>query len=330
MVKHGLVLTLVVFCAGCGDSAPPSTPDGENGAGPVSMYYNGPILTMTDTPARVQAVAVRDGRIAMLGTPGNIKAQFGDEVDAIDLQGKTLMPGFFDSHSHAVMSAAKLAVVNTDPPPAGPADSISSIQRVLQNRLVTAPPAAGEWLIGWGYDNAMLADARHPTRADLDAVSTEVPIVLIHFSSHQVVVNSIGLERSNISAKTPDPAGGRIERWPGSREPNGILQEKAMYGVMFPVLNTLLAGGADVEGGEAPGESALLRMEAVIQAYLEQGFTTVTEMAATPLPMKLLQEMARQQRLPVDMIAMPLSPAYEVEQVSGLYSPSYSNRLRVG
>ena len=330
MVKQCLVLALVACCAACGESAPPSGAGSGTDAVPVSLYFNGPILTMRESPAQVDAVAVRDGRIAMLDTPENIRARFGGAVDAIDLQGHTLMPGFFDSHSHFTMSAAKLAVVNTDPPPVGPADSISSIQRVLQERLDNAPPAPGDWLVGWGYDNAMLADRRHPNRADLDAVSTEVPIVLIHFSSHQVVVNSRGLALAGISAETPDPEGGRIERMPGSQEPNGILQENAMFGVVFPVLNRLLDGGADIQNGEPPGETALQHMDAALQQYMKQGFTTVTEMALTPLPMALLQEMARQQRLPVDVIAMPLSKAYDAKQVRELYSPTYENRLRVG
>jgi predicted amidohydrolase YtcJ len=324
-----LFLTLtVVLCIGCGESgAPPATTIVSPGA-TVSLYFNGPILTMTDVAA--PAVAVQNGRIVMVDSPSAIKTQFGDKIRMIDLQGKTLMPGFFDAHSHVTMSAAKLAVVNTDPPPAGPADSIESIQRVLRERLLSAPPAAGEWLVGWGYDNAMLAEGRHPTRADLDAVSTEIPIVLIHFSSHQVVVNSMGLQRAGISAATPDPKGGRIERFAGSEEPNGILQENAMYGVIFPVLNTLLDGGADIEGGEAPGEKALQYMDAALQEYMREGFTTVTEMGATPLPLALLQEMARQRRLPVDVVAMPLSKAYQPQQVADLYSARYHNRLRVG
>jgi predicted amidohydrolase YtcJ len=318
----------VVYCIGCSDDQTPSSRITTTPSPPVSMYYNGPILTMTDDTA--PAVALQGGRIAMLGTPADIKAQFGADLEVVDLQGKTLMPGFFDSHSHATLSAAKLAVVNTDPPPVGPADSIESIQRVLRERLRNAPPAAGEWLVGWGYDNAMLAQGRHPTRVDLDAVSTEVPIVLIHFSTHQVVVNSRGLQRVGITAATPDPEGGRIERVAGGQEPNGILQENAMYGVIFPVLNKLLDGGADIQAGAAPGESALRHMDAALQEYMRQGFTTVTEMGATPLPLALLEEMARQQRLPVDVVAMPISKAYEPEQVAALYSAQYRNRLRIG
>ncbi len=306
------LLLLVTFIAAPGVGA-------QQDSNSIRIYYGGPILTMDANRPQVEALAVQDGRILMGGSLAQIEAHYGKDLDRRDLEGKTLMPGFFDAHSHAVMSAAKLAVVNTDPPPAGPADSITRIQRVLRQRLKESPPAAGQWLVGWGYDNAMLAEGRHPTRKDLDAVSTEVPIALVHFSSHQVVVNSMGLEQVAINAQSPDPAGGRIMRWPDSQEPNGILQESAMYPVIFPVMNALLSG-----------EGALQRVEAALAEYTAQGFTTVTEMAATPELMILLGEMARQQRLPVDIIAMLLSNAYQVEVVSDLYSTDYENRLRVG
>ena len=116
----------------------------------------------------------------------------------------------------------------------------------------------------------------------------------------------------------------------GSRIPNGILQENAMYPVVFPILNDLLLDGADIAGGQAPGEPALERMHMALQEYARQGFTTVTEMGATPDSLALLNEMASQQSLAVDVIAVALSKAYTTEQVSELYSPDYHQNLRVG
>ncbi|MGI9295177.1 MAG: amidohydrolase [Pseudomonadales bacterium] len=296
----------------------------------VTIYANGDIITMNDTQPSAEAIAVQDGKVVLVGNLNDIRQRVGEAATNIDLNGKTLLPGFIDSHSHVAMTAAKLAVVNTDPPPAGPADSINSIQRVLRERLASSPPAPGEWLVGWGYDNAMLAEGRHPTRADLDAVSTEVPILLIHFSTHQVVVNRKGLALAGISAQTPDPQGGRILRLPNSREPNGILQENAMYAVAFPVLDALLVGDADVAAGEAPTEQALQRVDNALREYAAQGFTTVTEMGATPQSMALLQEMAKQDRLPLDVTAVALSKVYTAEQLKSLYSRVYRNRFRVG
>ncbi|MCZ6718437.1 MAG: amidohydrolase [Gammaproteobacteria bacterium] len=322
----------VMLLSGCSESEEPVS-----AAVPVaswvpaeSIYFNGEIITMNDLQPEAEAVAVLDGKIVMAGDYADAKAHADGHTRWIDLAGKTLLPGFFDAHSHATLTAAKLAVVNTDPPPAGSANSITSIQRALRDGLASAPPEVGEWLIGWGYDNAMLEEGRHPTRDDLDKVSLTVPIVLIHFSSHQVVLNSKGLELADISADSEDPEGGRILRFSDSREPNGILQENAQYPVVLPILDGLLAGGADVAAGEAPGESALQRMDYALQEYAAAGFTTVTEMGASRLSMALLQEMARQQRLPLDVIAFGFNKIFTVEQISALYAEDYRNHFRVG
>jgi predicted amidohydrolase YtcJ len=322
---------LVILCVvqlGIACAEPPAPPPA--GKGVDVVYFNGDVITMNDAQPAAAAVAITNGEISAVGEVEDMHRFSVDDTQWVDLQGNTLLPGFFDSHSHLVLTSAKLAVVNTDPPPAGPADSITSIQRVLSERLASDPPADGDWLVGWGYDHAMLAEERHPTRVDLDAVSTEVPIVLIHFSTHQVVVNSAGLALAGITAASADPEGGRIERVPGSREPNGILQENAMYPVAFPVLDNLVSGGADIAAGERPGPSAIARVDAALREYASQGFTTVTEMGATPLSLALLKEMSRQRRLSLDVVAAGISKAFTVEQIAGLHSRRYRDGLRVG
>ncbi len=319
-------LCVVAVATGC--SRPPEPQS--VGLAPDTVYFNGDILTMNDSLPTVEAVAVTDGRISWVGDIAELKAARADDTHWVDLQGATLLPGFFDSHSHLTLTAAKLATVNVDPPPAGAADSIASIQRLLRERLTNQPPAGGDWLVGWGYDHAMLAENRHPSRTDLDAVSVDVPIVLIHFSSHQVVVNSAGLAQLAITAETADPTGGRILREAGSRQPNGILQESAMYPVVLPVLNELMTGSADAAAGDPPSEDALQRLEDALQEYASRGFTTVTEMAATPLSMGLLQEMSRQQRLALDVVVAGNARMFTSEQIAALYSADYRGRLRLG
>ncbi len=328
-VKETVLRTLVALClvgVGTGCSKPSESAD----LAPDTVYFNGNIITMNDSLPTVEAVAVTDGKISTVGDLEEVEAARGDHTRWVDLQGNTLMPGFFDSHSHLALTAAKLAVVNTDPPPAGSADSIARIQNLLRERLSNEPPAPGAWLVGWGYDHAMLAEGRHPTRTDLDAVSAEVPIMLIHFSTHQIVLNRAGLARSGITAQTQDPEGGRILRESDGMEHNGILQENAMYPVAFPILNDLMTGGADTTSGDPPTESALQRMDYALQEYASRGFTTVTEMGGTPLSLNLLQEMSRQRRLTLDVVATGLSQAFTIEQIEALYSKTYRDRLRVG
>jgi len=298
----------VVLCAcavllsGCREPGEPASQVRE------SIYFNGDIVTMNDRQPEAEAVMVVDGRIVMVGDSDEAEALADSQTRRIDLAGATLLPGFFDSHSHVTATAAKLALVNADPPPAGTADSIVSIQRALRERLESARPEPGEWLVGSGYDHSMLAEGRHPTRFDLDEVSVDVPVMLRHFSGHQVVVNSKALELAGVSAETEDPPGGRILRLPDSREPNGILQESAQ-GVV-----RRLSAGFDVE----PGDDALQRMDSALKEYAAHGFTTVTNMGGSG---GVLREMARQQRLPLDVIAAGSDQTYSAE---------YVNRFRVG
>lgn len=85
----------------------------------------------------------------------------------------------------------------------------------------------GQWVIGMGYDDSLIEEQRHPERSDLDAISSEHPIALIHVSGHLTTVNSMALDVSGIAAETPDPPGGMIRRQPGSNEPNGVMEETA-------------------------------------------------------------------------------------------------------
>ena len=291
----------VVLLSGCSSQLVPAE----------SIYFNGDIITMNDSQPEAEAVVVVDGRIVMVGDYDEAEALSDSQTRWIDLAGTTLLPGFFDSHGHLTGVASKLALVNVDPPPAGAANNINSIQLALRERLESAPPAAGEWLIASGYDHSQLAEGRHPTRYDLDEVSADIPIMLRHFSGHQVVVNSKGLELAGISAESEDPAGGRILRFLNSREPNGILQESAQSLVRG------LSGGAGVAPGGMPGEDVLQRVDSALSVYAAQGFTTVTNMGGSG---DLLREMARQGRLPLDVVGAGSNEAFSTE---------YEGRFRV-
>jgi predicted amidohydrolase YtcJ len=244
-----------------------------------TIYFGGEILTVEGSaPEYVEAIGITDGVITQLGDVSDIETYQGENTQVIDLEGKTLLPGFFDSHSHLASVGMKLATVNLDSKPAGDITSIDDIVSQLKARLANNPPPEGEWLLGMGYDNAMLAEDRHPTKADLDKVSTEIPIVIIHFSMHMAVLNSKALELENITAASVDPDGGVIQRVENSNEPNGILEETAMRG---PLLKTIAALG----DGSRYGSKTFI--ERGLEVYAKNGFTTVIEGAATPVQIML-------------------------------------------
>ena len=290
-----------------------------------TIYVGGDILTMNDAQPRAEAVAVRGGLILAVGSEADVMKTRGPDTTVIDLATHTLMPGFIDAHSHFFITGLKLATVNLDPPPAGDVESIDDIVHKLRTALSGRPLDQDRWLIGWGYDNAMLADGRHPTRDDLDTISTEVPILVQHFSGHMAVVNSRGLALGGIDVDSIAPEGGVIQRRPDGREPNGILEETAMLPVQREALSQLM-GGDDPELARA---QAFERMSRTQELYASRGYTTITELAARPEQVALMRAAGQMGLLKLDLLAAVLYLTSTAEVTAELYSESYTNHFRV-
>ncbi|MBL8179341.1 MAG: amidohydrolase [Bryobacterales bacterium] len=185
------------------------------------IYRNGKVLTMDRTGRVVEAVAVENGRIARTGTNAEIGV---DAARVIDLKGRTLLPGFYAAHDHFPSSAlTALYQVDLNSPPMGGIRNLAELTEALRRKAQTTP--SGEWIIGRGYDDTLLAERRHPTRADLDHVSTQHPVYIVHTSGHLGVANSKALAIAGITRDTPQPKGGRIRIDPKTGEPNGVIEE---------------------------------------------------------------------------------------------------------
>ena len=304
------------------------------------IFVGGTILTMNDAQPEAQALAIKDGKIAMVGARAAVeKAHKGDKTDVVDLKGRTLMPGFIDSHSHVILSALKQATVNMDPPPAGNITSIKDIQKNFSEALAKRKKGSKAWLIGWGYDNAMLAENRHPNRDDLDQVSKDVPILVFHFSTHQMVLNSKGLELAGLTANSKDPEGGYIRRREGSQEPNGIVEETAMLPVLAAVTKSLGPGAKSPDPNEnkphygTSGQpDALVKklIQGALERYAANGFTTATEFGASLKKAELLRRMADERLLPIDVMAAIIYLDASAEEIAKVTSSKYRNHFRVG
>jgi hypothetical protein len=283
-----------------------------------AIYYGGPILTMVAEDDRVEALAVKNGRILAAGAKDDVMATRGEATRVFDLGGKTLMPGFFDPHSHVAMQSAKFATANLDPKPIGEAGSIADIQRILKDWIAEKQLGPGQWVIGWGYDDTGITEQRHPTRENLDAVSTEHPILLVHISGHLMTGNSRMLETVGISADTENPAGGVIQRRPGGNEPNGVLEENAMYLVL----------------GKMPmptPEQAMTMIEEGLKTYAAAGITTAQDCATFKGTWSLLAAMAKENRLPIDVITSPIYKGVDDEAFDYIVSHrGKMGRLRLG
>ncbi len=257
------------------------------------IWTGGPILTMNDAAMRAEAVAVSKGRIIAVGSAADVMKLKGAGTQIIDLKGQALLPGFYDSHGHVMGGGLQALTANLLAPPDGTVTDVPSLQAKLKEWLAANEKnvkAAG-LIIGFGYDQSQMKELRHPTRADLDLVSKDIPIVLVHQSSHFGVLNSAALAKVGYTAATPDPSGGVIRRQEGGKEPDGVLEETAFHGALAKLLPAL---------GPA-GFKTFARNGAKLWA--SYGFTTAQDGRATPGTVKLMREVADEGGFEIDIDA---------------------------
>src|SRR5579883_532751 len=170
------------------------------------ILTNGRVLTQA-SEAQASAVAVGpDGRILAVGADSDVLNLASANTRRVDLRGQALIPGFFDCHMHVLWLGINLGHVNLASPPVRDKEDIV---RLLRERMEAQPNRT--CIQGNRYDQNKLPDGKHITRHDLDRVSTERPVRVVHTSGHAAVVNSRALERLGITRETENPVGGEIE-----------------------------------------------------------------------------------------------------------------------
>lgn len=260
------------------------------------------------------ALAIRGGKIVWRGDRHDAGDQIGSNTRVVELGERALLPGFIDAHGHFLMTAAATGMANVSAPPVGSVTDIPALQRTLSAWIAQRGIPDGQWVVGFGYDDSLLVERRHPTRVDLDAVSTRHPILLAHVSGHLMAVNSAALTAIGISADTPDPAGGIIRRQAGTMEPDGVMEETATM---------------PFRARFAPAMSAEV-IRAGLLSYAAFGITTIQDGASDPGSVGLLTKMADDGVLTQDIVAYPVL----VPQALGnepFFSPGdYQRNFRVG
>jgi len=188
------------------------------------ILSNGHIITMDSERQAVSALAVRDGRIEAVGTDQAIAACVGATTRKVELQGRTVLPGFIDVHTHALSWAKSIVRGEIDA-------SYPTVRMIAEIKGAVAEHAhavaPGQWVLGSGWDDAKLGDHRYLNKDDLDAVAPNVPVYLVHVSGHLGVANRAALKAAGIDRNTPDPPGGVIEH-DAAGEPTGIVKDNAM------------------------------------------------------------------------------------------------------
>ena len=280
-VASGAAITNVTALAQPAANAP-----NREGA-PAAVYYNGTILTMEgDAPRYAEAVAVKDGKIAFVGTRAQALSAVGAATE-IDLAGRTMLPGFIDSWGHFTLLAQQTLGVNlayfSESPPHDKAAAIGLLKR--------ASPFNG-WVIGYGYIATMLSDGAL-TLADLDAAFPDTPVMICTLSTLTGRVNSAGIAKLGLTPASIATQPGEIVKDPATGKLTGELK-------FTPFLQARAAAI-----GSYPQERALATFQAAQSLLAGQGYTTVQSYQLMPTEIANLRAAFDRGALSLDVIGMP-------------------------
>lgn len=185
-----------------------------------TLWYGGRVRPLTEETAMAEAVFTMDGKIAAVGREAELREQYSEEITKeMDATGKTIYPGFTDSHLHMIGHGEKLLKLDVSS-----LTSLKDLKQVLMNKAAEIPE--GEWVLAEGFNENLYEGYTVPDREFLDTVSENHPIMITRVCRHAMVANSKALSMAGVTADTPNPEGGRIERWENG-VPTGYLHDQA-------------------------------------------------------------------------------------------------------
>ncbi|MDQ3692089.1 MAG: amidohydrolase [Chloroflexota bacterium] len=232
---------------------------------PDLLLVNARVHTMDAHDGTATAVAIKDGRFVAAGTDDEVRSLAGPGTVTEDLHGATMIPGLIDAHNHLLGTGVMLHQVQLYD-----CRGMSEILERVAARVATTPP--GGWIVGRGWDESLLAERRHPTRHDLDAVAPEHPVVL-HRVWNKLVANTAALRLTGITRRSPDPPAdvlyaGSFER-DDTGEPTGLFRDRAKELILRHL--------------PAPAEADLVAaITTACRAYNAAGITSVAEPGLHP------------------------------------------------
>ncbi|NUP52643.1 MAG: amidohydrolase [Catenulispora sp.] len=287
------------------------------------VFTGGPILTMGGQDGPVEAVAVADGKVVGVGPLREVLDAYADaDAEVVQLQGRTLVPGFVDPHCHPLMHGQVYSWVDVSP------DRVSTIDELVETlarHAAQLPPGAA--VRGFGYEPGRLAERRHPDRHDLDRIAGDREVYVMNVSGHGGVVNSRTLSANRILAGTPDPAGGRIGR-DADGAPDGRIWDAAC---------DLITGASGVKTGthapnfhlSDPDEVLDGQLAAAQETFLAHGVTCVGDTQVTRREMAAWQRARRAGTLRLRVSCYVLSAFLPQVLDLGLATGLGDDRLRI-
>jgi len=280
---------------------------------PDLVLTNANVITLDHSKPHCEAVAIKYGVIAQVGSMEAVEKGIGVGTLVLDLDGKTVLPGFIDTHVHLDDFGLTLRTINLED-----ATSVEEVKGLLSERVCRTPQ--GEWVLGRGWNENKLRERRLLTRWDIDEVSRDNPVYFHHFSCHATLLNSRGLEASGIDRHTKPPAGGWIDV-DKSGEPTGFLRSNARF--MVPV---------GLNGVRPRPDLATLR-EAIligVNEAVKYGLTAIHVPSADHDEIKVTQELATEGKLPLRVTLLPKVELLDHVLKLGVNSGLGDERLRIG
>ncbi len=276
-----------------------------------TIIKNANVITMDPSQPRAQSLAIWGDKLIGVGGNDEIDGLRGKETQVLDLAGSTVLPGFIDAHIHVLYSGIR-HVMQED----CALDSIESVITAMKSRAQYT--SQGQWVMGFKFDDTKTAENRFLTRHDLDAVSTDHPVMVAHRAGHDMMLNSRGLELTGYTKDSPDPSGGRIGRDPETGEPNGTLYERATDRVTNDFLPPVTA--TDRRRG----------LELICQMLTGAGLTSVHDAMVDTDQLRTYQDGRSNGDLTLRTYLLMIKDHFEDMRDAGITSGFGDNMLKIG
>ena len=271
---------------------------------------NGKVLTMNSFHFCAEAVAIRKGWIAKVGTNEEINQWIGKNTVIISLNGKTVIPGFIDTHIHVADFGRFLTWLDLRD-----LTSLDEIRNSLRKRAHETP--VGKWIIGHGLDQSRLKEKQLPNLSDLDVASPNNPVILYHQSGQICIVNSKALELADVTKQTIAPLDGTVDKNEETGEPTGVLRDCATNLVwqMVP---------------QPSKEDILEAVGLACEKIVESGVTTVHWIASSSKEVSIIQTLLSENKLPPRVyVIVPVKLFNNVAGLSALKTLG-NNKMKIG
>ncbi len=286
-------------------------------------FLGGTIFTADLANAVVSGVFAEDGVIRATGAAPDVRRLLPPDTEIIEIDGRTLLPGFIDAHCHPTMLGSALTQVDARYPRVA---SVEDLVEVVRAGVASMPK--GQWVRGWGLDHDKFPAGQMPARWEIDRVSPENPVWILHVGGHHALVNTAALRLAGIGDDVEDPPGGRFVRDARGR-PTGMLLDATQQMVMRSGIDV---GNHGPSTGiyDAPTGEIVDQIERAYAAFLSGGITSAVDAQVTGRELRAYIEARRQGRLRIRTTCMLLSNHLREFQALGLGGPIGDDWLALG